>query len=144
MNRQAAGLSILRVAIGVFFLFEAVGKARWFVTSSILASQFASWSHSAAAGSISHWYLTRIAIPGTAIFARLVPIGELSCGLALIAGAWTRLFGLIAFFMALNFELASGVVFHYSFLTNPYGPPVLGATLALAVGGGRLPLSIRG
>ena len=74
---------------------------------------------------------------------RLVPIGELTSGLALVLGIWTPLFAFIAFFMALNFQIASGAVFKYSFLTSGYGLPVLGASLALALGGVRLPWSIR-
>jgi len=76
-------------------------------------------------------------------FARLVPIGEMTSGLALIAGFWTPLFAFVAFFMALNFQFASGALFQYKALTNPYVFPVLGATLALALGGVRLPWSIR-
>ena len=45
--------------------------------------------------------------------------------------------------MALNFQIASGAVFKYSFLTSGYGFPVLGSTLGLTVGGVRLPWSLR-
>jgi hypothetical protein len=41
----------------------------------------------------------------------------------------------VAFFMALNFQFASGALFRYSFLTSGYGLPVLGSTLALALSG---------
>ena len=82
-------------------------------------------------------------MPGTAIFARLVPLGELCCGAAMIANFQTRVFAFIAFFMALNFHVASGAIFRWSFLTNGYGLPVLGPTLGLAVGGVRLPWSVR-
>ena len=51
---------------------------------------------------------------------------------------------LVAVFFAFNFHVAAGTLFHYSFLTNAYGLPVLGGTLALALGGVRLPLSLRG
>jgi hypothetical protein len=34
------------------------------------------------------------------------------------------------------------VLFHYRYLTNGYGLPVLGGLLALALGGSRLPLSL--
>jgi hypothetical protein len=37
--------------------------------------------------------------------------------------------------MALNFQIASGALFKYSFLTSGYGLPVLGSTLALALAG---------
>ena len=49
----------------------------------------------------------------------------------------------MAFFMALNFQIASGEVFKYRFLISGYGFPVLGSTLGLAIGGVRLPWSLR-
>ena len=144
IDRQGTGLTLLRICIGVFFIFEGLGKIRWFVNTSQLAAMFSSWSLTAAPGSLSHWYLEHIALPGLSVFARLVPLGEITSGVALVAGFWTPLFAFVAFFMALNFQIASGVVFKYSFLTSGYGLPVLGATLALAIGGIRLPWSIRG
>ena len=143
IDRQGTGLALLRICIGIFFVFESLGKIRWFMDTSQLAGMLASWSQAAAPGSVNHWYLDRIALPGVAIFARLVPLGELISGLALVLGFWTPFFAFVAFFMALNFQIASGVVFKYSFLTSGYGLPVLGATLALALGGVRLPWSIR-
>ena len=144
IDRQGTGLAILRIAIGVFFIFESFLKIRWFTDSSILAGTLAAWSGALPPGSLSAAYLQRVAIPGAAIFARLVPAGEFVSGVALVAGFWTPLFALIAFFMALNFQIASGALFKYSFLTSGYGLPVLGSTLALAIGGVRLPWSVRG
>jgi hypothetical protein len=46
--------------------------------------------------------------------------------------------------MALNFQIASGAVFRYSFLTSGYGLPVLGSTLALALGGTRRRTLVKG
>jgi uncharacterized membrane protein YphA (DoxX/SURF4 family) len=136
-DRQRTGLTILRICIGVFFVFEGLGKFGWFMNPSLLADQLSGWSHAAAAGSISQMYLQKVAVPGAAYFARLVPLGELSAGLAMIFGIWTPLAAFIAFFMALNFQIASGVIFKYSFLTNGYGLPVLGSTLALVLAGSR-------
>ena len=136
VDRQATGIVILRTCIGIFFIFEGLGKIRWITDSSVLAGQFATWSQAAPPGSISQWYLHRVATPGVTIFARLVPLGELLSGLAMVAGFWTPLFAFVAFFMALNFHVAGGTLFKYSFLTNGYGLPVLGSTLALAVAGG--------
>ena len=45
--------------------------------------------------------------------------------------------------MAINYHIAGGSLFKYSFLTNGYGLPVLGGTLALAIGGVRLRWSVR-
>ena len=139
IDRQRLGLTLLRICIGVFFIFEGLGKIRWLTDSSILAGQFAEWSQTAASGSIPQMYLQRIAVPGTAIFARLVPLGELTCGAALVFNFWTPFFAFMAFFMALNFQIASGAVFKYSFLTSGYGLPVLGSTLALALAGSSKP-----
>ncbi len=143
MDRQGAGLAIIRMSIGVFFIFEGLGKWRWRTDSSILANQLEGWQHVVAPGSASAAYLERVAIPFVGVFARLVPLAELCSGIALVVGFWTPFVAGIAFFMALNFLFASGVLFKYSFLSNGYGLPVLGSTLGLAVGGTRLPRNIR-
>ena len=143
IDRQGTGLTLLRVFIGVFFIFVGAGKLRWFTDTSVLAGQLSSWQHAVPAGSISAQYLQSFAVPHVALFARLVPLGEISCGLAMTLGIWTPLFAFIAFLMALNFQIAGGTIFHYAFLTNPYGLPILGGTLALALGGVRLPWSLR-
>jgi uncharacterized membrane protein YphA (DoxX/SURF4 family) len=136
LDRPPLGIVVLRICIGVFFVFEGLGKIRWFTDTSVLASQFASWSQAAPAGSISEMYLQRIATPGVTVLARLVPLGEIVSGLAMVVGFWTPFFAFVAFFMALNFHVASGALFKYSFLTNGYGLPVLGSTLALVLAGG--------
>jgi len=135
IDRQAAGITILRICIGVFFICEGFSKIRWFTDTSLLRGQLSGWLAAVPANSISHAYLERFAIPGVAAFARLVPLGEITSGAAMAIGAWPRFFAAIAFLMALNFHVASGVLFTYSFLTNGYGLPVLGSTLALAIGG---------
>jgi uncharacterized membrane protein YphA (DoxX/SURF4 family) len=144
IDRQGTGLSILRICVGVFFLFEGIGKIPWLADPSLLAGQLAGWAQAVPPGSWSHLYLERVALPYSTYFARAVPLGEMVSGAALIAGFWTPFFAFVAFFMALNFEFASGALFQYKALTNPYVFPVLGATLALALGGVRLPWSIRG
>ena len=134
VDRPRIALTLLRIFIGVFFIAEGVTKASWFFDASMLERQLAGWSQLAQEGSISRWYLDHVALRGVPYFARLVPIGEICSGAALVMGFWTPLFALVAFFMALNFQIASGAVFKYSFLTSGYGLPVLGSTLALAVG----------
>lgn len=46
--------------------------------------------------------------------------------------------------MTLNFHVASGAIFVLGFFTNGYGLPVVGALLALAVGGAGLSWSASG
>ena len=134
IDRHATGLAIIRICIGVFLIFEGIGKVRWFANPSLLTTQLAAWAQAVPGGSWSHAYLERVALPYASIFARLVPLGELISGAALVVGIWTPLFAFIAFFMALNFQIASGAVAKLSFFTSGYGLPVLGSTLALAVG----------
>lgn len=143
IDRQGTGLTTLRVCLGVFFLFEGIGKLAWLTNASILAGRFNGWLADAAAGSYSRWYLQHIAVPGVELFARLVPLGELAAGVALIVGLWTPLAAFLAFVMVMNIHIASGALFKIAFLTNGYGLPVVGSTLALAIGGVRLPFSLK-
>lgn len=141
MNREAAGLIALRLFLGTFLLFEGLGKLGWFLNTDALSRTLASWSQGA--NSWSAWYLQTVAIPYVSIFARLVVAGELCSGFALLTGVFTRWAALLAFLMVLNFHVASGALFKYAFLTNGYGLPVLGGLLALAIGAGRLPWSLK-
>jgi uncharacterized membrane protein YphA (DoxX/SURF4 family) len=141
IDRQGTGLSLLRIFLGVFFICQGLGKVRWFLDASPLLVQLTNWEHAAPAGTFSAKYLHAV-IPYAGLFARLVPLGEIGSGLAMLAGFWTRLFAFVAFLMVLNFHLASGAVFTYGFLSNGFGLPVLGGTLALALGAVRLPWSM--
>ncbi len=142
-DRHGMALSILRIFIGIFFLAAGLNKLQWFGDTSLLARQLANWLRTTPDDSMSHWYLEHVAMPGVAVFARLVPLGEIISGLALLIGFWTPVFASIAFFMVLHYHFAGGLLSKYSSLTNGFVLPVLGATLALAIGGLRLPWSIR-
>jgi uncharacterized membrane protein YphA (DoxX/SURF4 family) len=137
----ATGLRVLSMCLGVFLIFEGLGKIAWLTDSGLLGGALQGWLKDAPP--TTRWYLETFAIPGVPMFARLVPLGELLGGAALLAGFWTRLAAVAAFLMVLNFHLASGAIFQYRFLTNGFGLPVLGGLLALAIGGSRLPWSIR-
>jgi uncharacterized membrane protein YphA (DoxX/SURF4 family) len=141
VNTPNWGLTALRVCLGVFLLLQGVGKIGWFTDTSVLAGVLAGYLPDANAW--NRPYLEQVCIPGAAVFARLVPLGEMASGVALIAGAYTRLAAALALAMVLNFHFASGIVFTFGYLTNGYGPPVIGGLLALALGGGALPLSLR-
>jgi uncharacterized membrane protein YphA (DoxX/SURF4 family) len=141
VNNHARGLTALRFFLGVFFLFEGIGKIGWLTDPSPLTEQLTEYLQSA-----NQWnrgYLETVCIPGAAVFARLVLFGELATGVSLILGAYARYAALAAFLMVLNIHFASGAMFQYSYLTNGYGLPVLGGLLALAIGGAVLPLSLK-
>jgi uncharacterized membrane protein YphA (DoxX/SURF4 family) len=131
----------LRLLLGVFFLFEGIGKIGWLMDPSPLTAQLTGYLQSA-----NDWnrvYLERVCIPGAAVFARLVLFGELATGVSLIVGAYARYAAAAALLMVLNIHFASGAAFEYRFLTNGYGLPVVGGLLALAIGGAALPLSLK-
>jgi uncharacterized membrane protein YphA (DoxX/SURF4 family) len=140
VKAQAAGLVLIRITLGIYLLFVGVGKARWLLDSTPLANQLSIWS--AQATPLNRWYLERI-LPGTPVFARLVPLGEMAGGLALVTGFWTRLVAGAMFLMILNFQLAAGAMFSYAYLTDATGLPILGSLLGLVIGGARLPLSVK-
>ena len=136
----ASALRILSLVMGVFLVFMAIDKILWLTDTAFLTSRLYEWLQTARPP--NRWYLENVAIPGAPLFARLVMLGELATGAALICGFRVRMAAGVALFMVLNFHFASDVLFHYSYLTNGYGPPVLGGLLALAIGGARLPFSV--
>jgi uncharacterized membrane protein YphA (DoxX/SURF4 family) len=138
---QARGLRALSVLLGVFFLFEGLGKIGWLTDPSPLTGRLTGYLENANAW--NRVYLERVCIPFAPLFARLVLFGELATGVALISGVWVRYAAVVALLMVLNIHFASGLIFQYGFLTNGYGLPVLGGLLALAVGAVGLPASAK-
>jgi len=138
--RGVLGLRLLAVMLGIFFLGMSSTKFGWFLDSSILLNKFQMY-FLPKAPPIVRWYLETVCIPGTPLFARLVPLGEIATGLALIAGFWTRMAATVAFLMVLNFHFATSAFWSIDFLRDGTGLPVLGGLLALAINGARLPFS---
>jgi len=138
-RRGAYGLRALAVVLGVFFIFNGVDKLAWFADSGILAQRLEEWRQGAEPS--TRWYIETVAVPGVPLFARLVPLAELSTGVALILGFWTQMVAVLAFLMVVNFHLARGFFYEWAFLMDGAGLPVLGGLLALAIGGTRLPFS---
>ncbi len=133
-------MRVLSMLMGVFLVFMGLSKMAWFGDSGHLVAELEQWREFAP--SMSRWYLDAVAIPGAPVFARLVPLGELVTGVALVAGVRVRLAATVALLMILNFHVAMGVIFTYGYLTNGYGLPVVGGLLALAIGGTKLPLTM--
>ena len=135
-----AGLRALSVLLGIFMFAMGWSKTAWLTSSALLTDELWGWHEYAPA--VSQWYLETIAIPGAPLFARLVLLGELACGTALMLGLRIRLAALVSLLMVLNFHFAMGVLFQAAYLTNGYGLPVVAGLTALAWGGGGLPYSL--
>ena len=142
LNSSADGLRLLSVVLGIFLICMGYGKLGWAVDSSLLEDQLRAWW--GPAPTISKWYIDWFAMPGVPLFARLVLLGELSTGLALVVGYRPRLAALAALLMVLNFHFAMGLLFTSEYLTNGYALPVVGGLAALAVGARRLPFCVAG
>jgi len=137
----ALGLRIMAAMIGVFFLGMCSAKIAWLTDSNILLQKF-QMIFLPKAPPIVRWYLETVCIPATPLFARLVPLGELTAGLAFILGFWTRMVAIAAFLMVLNFHFATSAFWSIDFLRDGTGLPLLGGLLALAISGARLPFAI--
>jgi len=140
VGSPAGALRILSVMMGVFLVCMGLTKIDWLMDGDILTRMLQEWRGTARP--LARWYLDTIAIPGAPVFARVVLLAELAAGAALVLGVRVRLTAVLALLMVLNFHVASDVIFHYSYLTNAYGLPVLSGLLALALAGTRLPLSV--
>jgi YVTN family beta-propeller protein len=133
-NKSQAGLLALRLMLGIFFLFEGIDKAAWLTNPSLLVTNsLQNWARTGTA--VSRWYVETVCIPGAPVFARLIFLGEVATGIALILGLWTRAAAAIAFVMVLNIHFAHSSIFRFGFLSQGDGLPVLGGLLALAIGG---------
>ena len=134
------GLRALSLVMGLFLVLMGAGKVGWLTDPGFLVWQLEEWRAMTSGASL--WYLETVALTGAPLFARVVPLAELAAGAALLAGFRVRLAATLALLMVLNFHFASGIIFTAGYFTNGYGPPVLGALLALAIGGRTLPFSL--
>ena len=138
---SGAGLRVLAICVGVFLVAMAEGKLAWLTDSRLLLDRFLRWLPEAQPA--VRWYLETIAIPAAPLFARLVPLGEFVCGIALIVGFWPRIAAAIALFMVLNFHFATASYWSWEFLRDGTGLPLIGALTALALNRATLPFSVR-
>ena len=137
---SAGGLRALSLILGVFFIFMGISKIDWLTSDAFLMGRFQEWLETAPAA--SRWFLQTLAIPGAPLFSRIVPIAEMAAGAAMVCGFKVRLAAALSLLMVLTFHFASDVLFHYSYLTNGYGLPVVSGLVALGIGGGKLPFSV--
>jgi len=84
MSREKIALLAVRIALGVFFIFEGWDKLPWMTNPGLLATALQKWADTGVP--ISRSYIETILIPGVSVFARLVFLGEVATGLALLSG----------------------------------------------------------
>lgn len=142
IGRGGVGLRLLSMAMGMFLVFMGINKVDWLTDSSYLVWQLEQWRE--LTSGLSSRYIDTVGLPAAPAFSRLVPLGELASGVALIVGFRIHFAAAVALVMVLNFHFASGLIFTAGYLTNGYGPPVIGSLLALSIGGRRLPWVLRG
>ena len=140
MSREKVGLLVVRIALGVFFIFEGWDKLPWVTHPELLVGILQKWA--AAGVPLGKWYIDTLLMPGVFVSARLVFLGEVAAGVAFLFGFWTRTAAILAFLMVLNIHIAHSSIFHYAFLSKGDGLPILGGLLALAIAGKDLPLSL--
>jgi uncharacterized membrane protein YphA (DoxX/SURF4 family) len=143
MERRSVELALrlLSIGVGVFFLGMSLNKLAWLENPGLLAQRFERWLPNAAP--YAKVYLEAVAIPGSAVFARVVPVGEFLTAVAMLTGVYTRPAAGMALAMILNFHLATSSFSSWDFLRDGTGPPLFAALLALAIAGRNLPFSIR-
>ena len=140
-RNTAIALRLLSIVMGGLMLLMGLDKIAWFTDGgALLSGGLYEWVE--VARPAPRWYLENVAIPGVRAFSVLVPLGELTTGTALILGFRLRVAALVAMLMVLNFHFASDILFRTSYLINGYGPPIIGALLALVIGGKGLPASL--
>lgn len=118
-RREQQALALLRIAAGLFFLYEGYQK--------LINPHFAD----ALGATLRHWassnpfplyqqFLSHVAIPYASIFAKLVLYGEIAVGLSFISGFLVQISAPAAILMNANYLLAS----------QHTGPASLGVNLA--------------
>ena len=129
---QVLALVILRICVGVYMIFFGLEKSAWLMDATPVTAQLSSWLVDAAPA--SRWYLERV-IPGAPIFARLVPLASMAGGAGLVFGLWTRIAAALSLVALLSLQLGAGAMFRYSYLGDASGLPLIGALIALIIGG---------
>ena len=114
--------------------FFGLDKARWLLDATPLESQLSTWLLDASP--LSRWYLERM-IPGAPVFARVIPLAAILGGIALVVGFWARIAAAVSLVVVLSLQLAAGSMFRYAYLMDASGLPLLGALLAVLIGGER-------
>ena len=101
--------ALLRIYLGVIFLFAAVPK--W--TRGHFATSMGRFLQTMTPNAIPPYreFIAQVVLPHAAVFATVIATTELIVGLLLLTGTATRLAAVGAMFLLLNYMLAKGMWF---------------------------------
>ena len=122
-------VAFLRIVVGIFFAGQGLSKLGWYASSEFLRTSLDRYAQNPPA--ISAWYQQHVAYSGIDVWARMIPTGEMLIGAALVLGLLTEPTLVIAILLVLNFHLATGTLFSWSFFSNPYALLLCAALLVL-------------
>ena len=101
-------LAVLRIYVGYYLFFQGIGKfQRNFPKGDWIGRQIGD----IASLDLYPWYKTFLqsyVVPHSELFGYLVMIGEISVGVGLLLGLFTRLSALVGLFMLANYYLGPG------------------------------------
>lgn len=131
MKLAPAVILILRLAVGIFFLYLGYTKIQsgWLLSSERLEKSLTNFEQNAPA--VSKWYIAHVGKPGVNLWSKLIALGETALGVSLILGFLVRLSTLVGIIMVFNFHLANGTLFSLSFFGNPWASLVITTLLVL-------------
>jgi thiosulfate dehydrogenase (quinone) large subunit len=131
VNLSRIQILILRLAIGGLFLSLGYGKIHegWLTSPESLNSSLNNLHQHAAGPQLG--YLDNVAIPYTALWSKLMAIGETAVGISLLLGLLARLSSLVGIIMVLNFHAATGNLFSLNFFGSPWACLLLAGLLVL-------------
>ena len=133
MKLTPSAILILRLAVGIFFLYLGYTKIQngWLSSSEHLQRSLANYEQNASP--VSKWFIERVAKPGVDIWSKLIALGETALGLSLILGLLVRVSTLVGIIMVFIFHLTNGTLFSLGFFGNPSAILVITSLLVLYV-----------
>lgn len=131
MKLTPAVILILRLAVGIFFLYLGYTKIQngWLLSSERLEKSLTNFERNAPA--VSKWYIEHVGKPGVHLWSKLIALGETALGVSLILGFLVRLSTLAGIIMVFNFHLTNGTLFSLSFFGNPWASLLITTLLVL-------------
>jgi uncharacterized membrane protein YphA (DoxX/SURF4 family) len=112
----ARAIAIGRIAVGLYFGYEAISKVRqgWLTTGGAAFARSVNGYQGAHGSGPYHDFVTGVILPNAALFAVLVTLGEAFVAISLTLGFLTRAGALAGLWLNLNFLFLRG-------FTNPSG-----------------------